>query len=134
VGRKGRVRFFHSAMRTDIHEDVHGTALPLSSRPRSFPRRNGPVPVPGKRMKIYRPLHQVSCLDPQALMRPVGEGNVLVERDTATLVEVCRSKSPSEQVGAGWVALWVSLCLRTLLLLSQAARLAWYATWQSWGV
>lgn len=85
-------------MRTDIHEDVHGTALPLSSRPRSFPSRNGPVPAPVKRMKIYRPLHQVSCLDPQALMRPVGEGNVLVERDTATLVEVCTIE---ESVGAG---------------------------------
>jgi hypothetical protein len=31
-------------------------------------------------------------------MRPVGEGNVLVERDTATLVEVCTTE---ESVGAG---------------------------------
>jgi hypothetical protein len=31
-------------------------------------------------------------------LRPVGEGNVLVERDTATLVEVCTIE---ESVGAG---------------------------------
>lgn len=49
-------------------------------------------------MKIYRPLQQVSCLDQQALTRPVVEGNVLVERDTAALVEVCAIE---ESVGAG---------------------------------